>query len=220
MEPRTFPGYLRPDGRVGTRNYVAVISTVLGTVAAKAFTRYRLPGRAPILGFMLLPLVIPTLVLALALLVLIRRVLGLELSLYTVAAGHVMLCMPYSMLVMIARMEGFDRSLEEASYDLGDSPWQTFTRVTLPLVWPGILSSLLLCFSASFDEYVLAAFLTGDQSTLPVFIYSQLRFPQRLPGVLALGSCILLGSIVVVTLAEWIRRIGVRDRTVGEAVLS
>ena len=198
---------------------VAVISTVLGTLGAKAFTRYRLPGRAPILGFLLLPLVIPSLVLALALLVLIRRVLGLELSLYTVVAGHVMLCVPYAMLVMISRMEGFDRSLEEASYDLGDSPWQTFWRVTLPLVWPGILSSLLLCFSASFDEYVLAAFLTGDQSTLPVYIYSQLRFPQRLPGVLALGSCILLGSIFVVTVAEWIRRIGVRDRSVGETVL-
>jgi spermidine/putrescine transport system permease protein len=194
---------------------VAVISTVLGTLAAKAFTRYRLPGRGPILGFLLLPLVIPSLVLALALLVLLRLVLDVELSLYTVVAGHVMLCVPYSMLVMMSRMEGFDRNLEEASSDLGDNPWQTFWRVTMPLAWPGILSSLLLCFSASFDEYVLAAFLTGNQSTLPVFIYSQLRFPQRLPGVLALGSCILLGSIVVVTLAEWIRRKGLSDVKAG-----
>jgi spermidine/putrescine transport system permease protein len=190
---------------------VALVSTVLGTLGAKAFVHYRLPGRGPILGFLLLPLVMPSLVLALALLVLLRRVLDVDLSLYTVAMGHVMLCVPYAMLVMMSRLEGFDRSLEEASFDLGDNAWQTFWRVTFPLAWPGIVSSLLLCFSASFDEYVVAAFLCGSQSTLPVFIYSQLRFPQLLPGVLALGSCILVGSIVVVCLAEWIRRRGLQE---------
>jgi spermidine/putrescine transport system permease protein len=187
---------------------VAVASTALGVLAARALTRYALPGRAPILGFLLLPLVVPTLVLALALLVILRRVLDVELSLLTVAAGHVMLCLPYATLVMISRLEGFDPSLEEAARDLGDTPWQTFRRVVLPLAWPGIVSSLLLCFSASFDEYVLAAFLSGNQATLPVFIFSQLRFPQRLPGVLALGSCIIAGSVVLVASAEWLRRRG------------
>jgi spermidine/putrescine transport system permease protein len=195
---------------------VAVISTILGTLAAKAITRYRLPGRAIVTGFLMLPLVIPSLLMALALLVLLRRALDVELSLYTVAAGHVMLFVPYSMLVMISRLEGFDKSLEEASFDLGDNAWQTFFRVTLPLAWPGVVSSLLLCFSASFDEYVVAAFLTGSQSTLPVFIYSQLRFPQKLPGVLALGSCILVGSIFLVTFAEWVRHIGVREKKMDQ----
>jgi spermidine/putrescine transport system permease protein len=191
---------------------VAVISTILGTLAAKAITRYRMPGRGIVSGFLLLPLVIPSLLLALALLVLLRRVLDIELSLYTVAAGHVMLCVPYSMLVMVSRLEGFDKSLEEASFDLGDTAWQTFWRVTFPLAWPGIVSSLLLCFSASFDEYVVAAFLTGSQSTLPVFIFSQLRFPQLLPGVLALGSSILVGSVVIVAFAEWIRHFGAQEQ--------
>lgn len=188
---------------------VAVISTVLGVLAAKAVTRYPIPGRATIVGFIMLPLVIPSLVLALGLLVVMRQFLDLELSLYTVTAGHVMLCVPYSMLIMISRFEGFDRSLEEAASDLGDNPWQTFWRVTFPLAWPGIVSSLLLCFSASFDEYLVAAFLCGTQSTLPVLIFSQLRFPQLLPGVLALGSCILIGSIVMVVFSEWIRRRGI-----------
>jgi spermidine/putrescine transport system permease protein len=196
---------------------VAVISTILGTLAAKAITRYRLPGRGIVSGFLLLPLVIPSLLLALALLVLLRRVLDVELSLYTVAAGHVMLCVPYAMLVMVSRLEGFDKSLEEASFDLGDNAWQTFWRVTFPLAWPGIVSSLLLCFSASFDEYVVAAFLTGSQSTLPVFIFSQLRFPQLLPGVLALGSSILVGSVIIVALAEWIRHFGVQERKPDQA---
>ncbi len=193
---------------LGVAVSVAVGSTVLGVLAAKALTRYDLPGRGPITGFLMLPLVIPSLVLALALLVVLRRFFDIELSLYTVAAGHVMLCVPYSMLVMMARLEGFDRSLEEASMDLGDNAWQTFWRITFPLAWPGVVSSLLLCFSASFDEYVVAAFLSGNQATLPVFIFGQLRFPQRLPGVLALGSCILLGSIIIVVFAEWIRRRG------------
>ena len=191
---------------------VSVVSTILGVLAAKALTQYYLPGRGAITGFLMLPLVILSLVLALALLFIMRRVFDAELSLYTVAAGHVMLCVPYSMLVMISRLDGFDRNLEEASFDLGESAWQTFWRITFPLAWPGIVSSLLLCFSASFDEYVLAAFLSGNQTTLPVFIYSQLRFPQRLPGVLALGSCILVGSVVMVTLSEWIRRRGVQPQ--------
>ena len=196
---------------------VAVISTVLGVLAAKALTSYDLPGRAPITGFLMLPLVIPSVVLALALLVVLRRFFDLELSLYTVAAGHVMLCVPYSTLVMISRLEGFDRNLEEASIDLGDNAWQSFWRIVFPLAWPVIVSSLVLCFSASFDEYVLAAFLSGNQATLPVFIFSQLRFPQRLPGVLALGSCILLGSIVLVAFAEWIRHRGAGMTATAEA---
>ena len=198
---------LRASVEVGVA--VAVISTILGLLAAKAVTRYPIPGRAPIVGFIMLPLVVPSLILAIALLVVVRRFLDLELSLLTVTAGHVMLCVPYSMLIMISRLEGFDRTLEEAGSDLGDNPWQTFWRITFPLAWPGIVSSLLLCFSASFDEYLVAAFLCGSQVTLPVFIFSQLRFPQLLPNVLALGSCILIGSVVLVVLSEWIRRRGV-----------
>jgi spermidine/putrescine transport system permease protein len=192
---------------------VAAVSTVLGLIAAKAVTRYRMPGKGPLVGFLMLPLVVPSIVLALGLLVVLRLALGFELSLLTVAAGHIMLCVPLAMLVMISRLEGFDRNLEEAAADLGLNPWQTFWRVTFPLSWPGIMASLLLCFSASFDEYVIAAFLTGNETTLPVFIFSQLRFPQKLPGVLALGSCILIGSILLVTLAEKLRRKGLQPQT-------
>jgi spermidine/putrescine transport system permease protein len=202
---------LRASIEVGVA--VAFISTVLGLLAAKAVTRYPIPGRATIIGFIMLPLVVPSLILALALLVVIRKLLDLDLSLITVTAGHVMLCVPYAMLIMISRLEGFDRSLEEAGSDLGDNPWQTFWRITLPLAWPGIVSSLLLCFSASFDEYLVAAFLCGSQVTLPVFIFSQLRFPQLLPNVLALGSCILVGSVVLVVFSEWIRRRGLPAAT-------
>ena len=190
---------------------VAIISTALGLLAAKAVTRYRLPGRGPVVGMIMLPLVVPSIILGVALLVILRKVFDVPLSLWTIGAGHVLICTPFSMLVLMSRLEGFDKSLEEASLDLGESAWSTFWRVTVPLALPGIVSSLLLTFTESLDEFVIAFFLAGNESTLPLFIWSQLRFPNKLPGVLALGSCILLLSIVIVIVAEMIRRRGVQS---------
>ncbi len=190
---------------------VAVISTALGLLGAKAVTRYRLPGQAPIVGMIMLPLVVPSIILGIALLVVLRKVFVVDLSLWTIGAGHVLICMPFSMLVLIARLEGFDKSLEEASLDLGESAWGTFWRVTFPLALPGIVSSLLLSFTESLDEFVIAFFLSGNDATLPLFIWSQLRFPNKLPGVLALGSCILVLSFVIVVLADVVRRRGVQS---------
>jgi spermidine/putrescine transport system permease protein len=138
--------------------------------------------------------------------------LGIDLSLFTIGVGHVLLCLPFSMLVLVARLEGFDRSLEEASLDLGESGWTTFWRVTFPLALPGIVSSLLLSFTVSLDEFVIAFFLGGDDATLPLFIWSQLRFPNKLPGVLALGSCILAFSFIMVIVADMVRRRGLPSK--------
>jgi spermidine/putrescine transport system permease protein len=190
---------------------VAFISTALGLLAAKAVTRYRLPGRGPVVGTIMVPLVVPSIILGVALLVVLRKVFDVPLSLWTIGAGHVLICTPFAMLVLMSRLEGFDKSLEEASLDLGESAWSTFWRVTFPLALPGIVSSLLLTFTESLDEFVIAFFLAGNESTLPLFIWSQLRFPNKLPGVLALGSCILVLSFVIVVLAEMVRRRGVQS---------
>lgn len=190
---------------------VAVISTVLGLLAAKAVTRYRMPGQGPVVGMIMVPLVVPSIVLGVAMLVILRKVFGVQLSLLTIGAGHVLICTPFAMLVLMSRLEGFDKSLEEASADLGESAWGTFRRVTLPLAMPGIVASLLLTFTESLDEFVIAFFLAGNESTLPLFIWSQLRFPNKLPDVLALGSCILVLSFVLVILAELARKRGVQS---------
>lgn len=195
---------------------VSCLSTALAIPAAMALTRFRLPGAAPILSFMMLPLVIPSIVIAVALLVIILRFFGIQLSLWTVAAGHVLICLPFCMSVLMSRMEGFDPSLEEASRDLGCTGWQTFRRVTLPLAMPGVISSLLMGFIISFDEFVIAFFLTGTENTLPVYLFSQLRFPNRLPGTLALGSLILVGSACLVVLAEIIRKRGAKSNNPGD----
>jgi spermidine/putrescine transport system permease protein len=113
------------------------------------------------------------------------------------------------MATLMARFEGFDRSMEEAAADLGDNAWWTFWRVTFPIVFPGILASLLLTFTVSFDEFIMAFFLAGTEPTLPIYIWGQLRFPQKLPGVVALGSIILVVSFVVVFFSQWLRGRGV-----------
>jgi spermidine/putrescine transport system permease protein len=192
---------------------VSVLSTTLGTLAAKAVARYRMPGSGPVLGFIMLPMVIPEIIMGIALLVL-ANMGGIELSLFTVGLGHILLCVPFSMLVMISRLEGLERNLEESSLDLGENGWWTFWRVTFPLSIPGLIASLLLTFTISFDEFVLAFFLVGTEPTLPIYIWSQLRFPKKLPSVLALGACILMVSLCVVTFAEWLRRRGTRGEIV------
>ena len=184
----------------------AIVSTILGFLTAKAMTSYRMRGRGVIFGFIMLPLIVPHIILGASLLTFFRLFLDLSLTLWTVGLSHVLMCIPFSMLVLIARLEGFDRNMEEASYDLGMSTWQTFRRVTLPLAMPGVLASLLLCFMVSFDEFLMAFFLSGNQATLPVYMYSLIRFPSFIPGVLALGSCILVASVVIITMAEWLRR--------------
>ncbi len=188
---------------------VSVISTILGTLAARAFTRYRFAGRKPMLGLLVLPLVVPGIILGIALLIMMNWA-GIELSLVTIGAAHVLIATPFATFVMISRLEGFDANLEEASRDLGESGWTTFWRVTFPLAYPGIVASLLLTFTESFDEFILAFFLAGNEATLPLYIWSQLRFPKTLPVVLALGACILLASFIVITFAEWVRRRGVK----------
>ncbi len=200
---------LRNSLKVGVA--VAFASTALGLVAARVVTRYHMPAKGAVVGLIMLPLVVPSLILGIALLIILRMVLDVQLSLWTVGLGHVLICLPFSMLVLMSRLEGFDRSLEEASADLGENGGMTFWRVTFPLALPGVVASLLLCFTVSLDEFIFAFFLSGNEATLPLFIWSQLRFPAKLPGVLALGSRILGFSVVLVGLANTIRRHGVAN---------
>lgn len=193
---------------------VSVVSTTMGVFAAKAITRYRMPGKGPMVSFIMLPLVVPLIIFGVALLVLLSQ-LGIPLSLYTVAIGHMIVCLPFSIAVLIPRFEGFDASIEEASADLGENAFWTFWRVTLPMVGPGVLASLMLTFTVSFDEFILAFFLSGTQPTLPMYIWGQLRFPQEFPSILALSSIIIFASFVMVFLGQWINRSALSNSTSG-----
>jgi spermidine/putrescine transport system permease protein len=133
-------------------------------------------------------------------------VLGVSPSLLTVTAGHIVISLPYTILVLLPRLQQIDVSLAEAAYDLGAGPLRTFRWVTFPLILPAILSAFLIAFTTSFDEYAVASFLVGPRVTFPIFLYSALRFPTQLPQVIAVAVVVLSGSLVVIAAAEVLRR--------------
>ncbi len=183
----------------------AFASTAMGLLAARAFVRYRFGGMKLSEGIVMLPLVVPGIIVASSMLVLFIS-MGLKPSLAAVILGHTFLALPFSVSIMKSAFDDFDVSLEEAAFDLGSGVLETFRRVTLPIVAPGIISSLLVTFTVSFDEFVLAFFLSGNEPTLPVYIWSQIRFPAKLPNTLALGSLLLLASVLLLVVAEFFRR--------------
>ena len=183
----------------------SILATVLGVLASRSTTRYDFRGKQVSLTFILAPLVLPEIIVGVALLTVLKQ-LGLSLNLWSVILGHTLLIMPFSILIMNSAFSNFDISLEEASMDLGENHFGTFYRVILPLVLPGIIASLLIGFTLSLDEFIIAFFLTGTEVTLPVYIWSLFRFPKQLATVMALGTVLLIVSLVLLSLSEYFRR--------------
>jgi spermidine/putrescine transport system permease protein len=127
-----------------------------------------------------------------------------------VIIGHIVISLPYTLLVLIPRLEQIDVSLEEAAHDLGANRSQTFRLIVLPLILPAVLSAFLISFTTSFDEYAVASFVVGSRSTFPLYLYGALRFPSRLPEVIAVAVVVMTASLVVVVGAELGRRIAER----------
>lgn len=187
----------------------ALAATSIGLFAARAYVRYRFRGKKASEGLVMLPLVIPGIIVASSMLVLFISI-GMKPSLTAIILGHTFLALPFAVSIMKSAFDDFDASLEEAAFDLGSGVVETFRRVTLPIVAPGIIASILVTFTVSFDEFVLAFFLSGNQPTLPVYIWSQIRFPAKLPNTLALGSLLLLSSVVLLVVAEYFRRLSLK----------
>ncbi|MFL5960547.1 MAG: ABC transporter permease [Gaiellaceae bacterium] len=183
----------------------SVVAVALGILASAALARRGFRGKGLVTALLLSPLVIPFVVLGIAMLLLFH-VLGVSPSLQTVTVGHVVISLPYTILVLLPRLEQIDRSLAEAAYDLGAGPLRTFRWVTFPLILPAIVSAFLIAFTTSFDEYAVASFLIGPRVTFPIFLYSALRFPTKLPEVIAVAVIVLTVSLVVVVGAELLRR--------------
>jgi spermidine/putrescine transport system permease protein len=181
-------------------------ATLLGVMAAVSLARKRLPLRGVVITLILLPLVVPYIVLAVGMVVLLHQ-LGIATSLAAVLAGHVVISLPYSVLVILPRLRTLDDSIVEAACDLGASELRAFVLVTLPLLAPALLSSFLIAFTVSFDEFAIASFLAPPGTpTYPVFLYAGARTPALLPEVIAVGSIVIVVSIVLIVAAEVIRR--------------
>jgi spermidine/putrescine transport system permease protein len=186
----------------------SVLATTFGIFAARASTRYRFPMKGGLMGLIMLPLVLPEIIVAVSLLVVLLG-MGINLSLWTVILGHVLICTPFTIAILSSAFQSLDQSLEEAAYDLGETAISTFRLIILPLVMPGIISSLLISFTISLDEFIIAFFLAGTEPTLPVYIFSQFRFPTAVPVIMALGTILVCLSIVLLAIAEYFRRRGI-----------
>ena len=191
--------------------FVALVSgswaTLLGTAVSLLLTRFRFRGETLLFALAMLPLVVPVVVLAVALLVLFLAA-GIDRSLWTVAIGHTVVAMPFVVLIVTARLTGFDPGLEEAAMDLGARYRTVIAAIILPLIAPAVISAWLVAFTVSLDEFALALFLAGNEPTFPVYLFSQLRFASRLPVMIALAVLMMIGTLLLVLIAEWIRRRG------------
>ena len=213
---REFLGNTDLRGALETSAIIAALSSLiavaLGVLASIALTRRRFHGKAAVSALLLSPLVIPYVVFGISLLLLFHT-LGVPNGLLTVVIGHVVISLPYTILVIIPRLEQIDVSLEEAAYDLGAGPIRTFRSIILPLILPAIVSAFLIAFTTSFDEYAVASFVIGTRVTFPIYLYSALRFPSQLPQVIAVAVVVLIVSLTVVVAAEIGRRTA--ERRVG-----
>jgi spermidine/putrescine transport system permease protein len=183
-----------------------LFATALGIMASLGLSARRLRLRAVMVAILLLPLVVPYISLAVGLLLVLNE-LGLEISLVGVFLGHVVIALPFSILVVLPRLRSLDPAMNEAARDLGAGQITAFNLVTLPLLMPSLVSSFLICFVTSFDEFAIASFLAPPGlPTYPVFLYSGSRTPGLLPELIAIGSIIIVASLAIVVLAEGGRR--------------
>jgi spermidine/putrescine transport system permease protein len=189
---------------------VAALSSVgavaLGILASIALVRRAFRGKSPISALLLSPLVIPYVVFGISLL-LLYHTLGISLGILTIVVGHVVITLPYTILVLMPRLQQVDVALEEAAYDLFANRLQTFRFVTFPLILPAVVSAFLIAFTTSFDEYAVASFVNGSTTTFPIYLISAFRSPHNLPQVIAVAVVVITISLLVVVAAEvWRRR--------------
>lgn len=180
------------------------LATALGTLIALALARHAFPGRRVYQGLLYLPIVTPEIVVGISLLVLFAAA-GVQLGLGTITIAHVAFNISFVAVVVLARLQGMGRDLEEAAMDLGARPWTTFFRITLPQILPGVVAGALLAFTMSFDDFVITFFVAGvGSTTLPLLVYSMVRRGVE-PTINAISTIILVVTTVAILVAYRLR---------------
>lgn len=174
----------------------SLVSTVIGTIAAFPMARLSFRFKEALRILFILPIMVPGLLIGISLLIFFASWLDLRLSLATVVLGHVVFTTPFVLLVVTARLLDFNYLLEWAAADLGATPFNTFRYVTFPLISPGVLAGALFAFTLSLDEFIITFFTIGPQSTLPMYIFSQVKFGIT-PKINALATLLFMGSILI-----------------------
>jgi ABC-type spermidine/putrescine transport system permease subunit II len=182
---------------------VAVLATIIGTMAAFVLVRggLRRPNATRIA--FTLPIMIPGVLIGVSLLIYFARAADLPLSLGTVIAGQLVVTVPFVVLIVASRLQGFDRSLEWAAADLGASPRQAIRHIILPLIAPAILAGALISVTLSIDEFVITWFTVGSQPTLPTYIYTKVKFGVT-PEVNAVATVMLVATLLIFGIASFV----------------
>jgi spermidine/putrescine transport system permease protein len=181
-----------------------VISTALGTLVALALVRYDFFGRRASNYLIIIPTATPEVVLGASLLSMFL-IYGLALGFTTLLIAHVMFCISFVVIVVRSRLIGFDRSLEEAAQDLGADPITTFRKITLPLIWPGIMAGALLAFALSIDDFVVSNFTAGTEVTFPLYIFgaAQRGIPVQ---VYIIATMLFMITVLAMIFTVWQQR--------------
>lgn len=191
------------------------IATVLGTAAAVGLQLADFRGRTALTSLLLSPMVVPLVIVAAGVYFFYLR-LGLTGSLFGLSLAHAALGAPFVVVTVSATLAGFDRNLVRAGLSLGAGPLTVFRRIVLPLVAPGVVSGALFAFVTSFDELVVAMFLTGPgQRTLPRQMFDGIR-ENISPTILAVATLLILLAVLLLLAAEWLRRRSLRLRGIRE----
>ena len=176
-----------------------LISVTIGTIGALGLRKYEFKGRKAINNMLYIPIIVPVIVMAVALLIVFMKV-GFALGMGSILIGHCTFCIPYAVVTIKGRISGDDYSLEEASMDLGASRIQTFINVTLPSIFPGVMSAAFLSFTLSIDDVVMSNMLSGAKnSTLPVLILSMNKSGVT-PDINALTTIMILIIVIAMIL--------------------
>jgi spermidine/putrescine transport system permease protein len=199
-----------------------IVATALGTLIAVALTRYEFRGRGLTNLFIFIPVATPEIVLGASLLTLfvgtaaepfstLTGGLLFPLGWRTILVAHVMFNISFVVVTVRARMQGFDRRLEEAAMDLGANEWTTFWKITFPLILPGILAAALLAFSLSIDDFIITQFTSGQDNTFPIWVWSSIR-NNLPPQIHVIGTIVFSSAVLIVVVSTIIQNRGGGDQ--------
>ena len=212
-------GTKNPWGAAAKNSFIIAIfatmgSIVLGTVAALGLSSRHMPYKGLIMAILISPMIVPLIISGVAIFFFIAKV-GLAATHLGIILAHIILGTPFVVITVTATLSGFDHSVTRAAASLGSNPVNTFMKITLPLILPGVISGGLFAFVTSFDEVVVVLFLAGlETTTIPIQMWTGLR-EQLSPTILAVATCLIVLSVLVLVTAELIRRRSERLRGIN-----
>ena len=194
--------------------FATIGSTILGTVAALGLSSRHMPYKAAFMALLISPMIVPLIISGTAIFFFMAKV-GLAATHTGIILSHIILGTPFVVITVTATLSGFDHSITRAAASLGSNPVNTFMKITLPLIMPGVISGALFAFVTSFDEVVVVLFLAGlENTTIPIQMWVGLR-EQLSPTIMAVATCLIIMSTLILVTAELLRRRSERLRGIN-----